>query len=210
MKNTESGRSMIEMICVLAIICMLSVGGLWGYTEVMIRYKLSKAAAQYSQLFAATDQMLETHSFLSSNGMHVAQVLEKMNLLPPGMGGKNGWKDALGNGIELFETLSYYIHYTGNKGTFLLLGEDTATITNCVNVFEIAKNYASSPYFRAAGIFGGYDITLSPDRDCTGSRKCLSKYDTIDFYKVCSDAYQRYVDDPKGEFVQTVIFRALK
>ncbi|MCQ2735010.1 MAG: hypothetical protein MJ212_03555, partial [Alphaproteobacteria bacterium] len=41
-KNNNIGRSMIEMLGVLAIIGVLSVGGIAGYTEAMRKYKVNK------------------------------------------------------------------------------------------------------------------------------------------------------------------------
>ena len=49
MKNIhtqESGRSMIEMLGVLAIIGVLSVGGIAGYSQAMSKYKVSKTTDQ--------------------------------------------------------------------------------------------------------------------------------------------------------------------
>ena len=37
--NNESGRSMIEMLGVLAIIGVLSVGGIAGYSRAMMKYR---------------------------------------------------------------------------------------------------------------------------------------------------------------------------
>ena len=52
MKNTnESGRSMVEMLGVLAIIGVLSIGGIAGYTLAMNRYRANEilnAAAMVS------------------------------------------------------------------------------------------------------------------------------------------------------------------
>ncbi|MBQ3695836.1 MAG: hypothetical protein II938_02565 [Alphaproteobacteria bacterium] len=42
MRNTESGRSMVEMLGVLAIIGVLSVGGIAGYTMAMKNYKANE------------------------------------------------------------------------------------------------------------------------------------------------------------------------
>ena len=42
LKMTERGRSMIEMLGVLAIIGVLSVGGIAGYSKAMYRYKMNK------------------------------------------------------------------------------------------------------------------------------------------------------------------------
>ena len=49
--NQESGRSMVEMLGVLAIIGVLSIGGIAGYTMAMNRYKANEvinAAAMLS------------------------------------------------------------------------------------------------------------------------------------------------------------------
>ncbi|MBR3502350.1 MAG: hypothetical protein IKO06_05545 [Alphaproteobacteria bacterium] len=44
--NKESGRSMIEMLGVLAIIGVLSVGGIAGYSKAMHKYRVNKAIEQ--------------------------------------------------------------------------------------------------------------------------------------------------------------------
>ncbi|MBR3501849.1 MAG: hypothetical protein IKO06_02970 [Alphaproteobacteria bacterium] len=43
---TQSGRSMIEMLGVLAIIGVLSVGGIAGYSKAMTKYRINKAIEQ--------------------------------------------------------------------------------------------------------------------------------------------------------------------
>jgi Tfp pilus assembly protein PilE len=53
MKNiNESGRSMVEMLGVLAIIGVLSVGGIAGYSKAMNKYKINKTTDQLSMLVA--------------------------------------------------------------------------------------------------------------------------------------------------------------
>ncbi len=47
-KNEQSGRSMVEMLGVLAIIGVLSVGGIAGYSKAMAKFKLTKAMDQVS------------------------------------------------------------------------------------------------------------------------------------------------------------------
>ena len=49
----ENGRSMIEMLGVLAIIGVLSVGAMSGYAKAMFKYKLNKQAEQLSTVFNA-------------------------------------------------------------------------------------------------------------------------------------------------------------
>lgn len=52
MNSEQSGRSMVEMLGVLAIIGVLSVGGISGYSKAMAKFKLSKAMDQMSMLVA--------------------------------------------------------------------------------------------------------------------------------------------------------------
>ena len=55
MKNTknENGRSMIEMLGVLAIIGVLSVGGIAGYSKAMHRYRVNKTIDQITYMAGA-------------------------------------------------------------------------------------------------------------------------------------------------------------
>lgn len=46
----QSGRSMIEMLGVLAIIGVLSVGGIAGYSKAMTKFKINKSVDQISQM----------------------------------------------------------------------------------------------------------------------------------------------------------------
>ncbi len=45
-KSVQSGRSMIEMLGVLAIIGVLSVGGIAGYSKAMTKYRINKTIEQ--------------------------------------------------------------------------------------------------------------------------------------------------------------------
>ena len=57
--KSESGRSMVEMLGVLAIIGVLSIGGIAGYTMAMNRFRANEAidmANKYTSLVFAQDQ----------------------------------------------------------------------------------------------------------------------------------------------------------
>ena len=60
MKNNESGRSMVEMLGVLAIIGVLSAGGLAGYSKAMEKHKTNKLKEQI--------QMIATNIITSFQG----------------------------------------------------------------------------------------------------------------------------------------------
>ena len=50
MRRSEKGRSMVEMLGVLAIIGVLSVGGIYGYTVAMNKYKANEVVQAASML----------------------------------------------------------------------------------------------------------------------------------------------------------------
>ena len=50
MRRSEKGRSMVEMLGVLAIIGVLSVGGIYGYTTAMNKYKANEVAQGMSMI----------------------------------------------------------------------------------------------------------------------------------------------------------------
>ena len=49
-RNEEAGRSMVEMLGVLAIVGVLSIGGISGYSKAMAKYKVNKTLDQISML----------------------------------------------------------------------------------------------------------------------------------------------------------------
>jgi len=61
----ESGRSMIEMLGVLAIIGVLSVSGIAGYSKAMQKYRINKAIEQIT-LVAGNVRSLLTNCSTSS------------------------------------------------------------------------------------------------------------------------------------------------
>ena len=52
MKDSQTGRSMIEMLGVIAIIGVLTVGGIAGYTKAMEHFRVNKTANQISYILA--------------------------------------------------------------------------------------------------------------------------------------------------------------
>ena len=56
-KITESGRSMTEMLGVLAIVGVLSVGGIAGYSKAMNQIKINKTISQIMQAYANIQTM---------------------------------------------------------------------------------------------------------------------------------------------------------
>ena len=80
-----TGRSMVEMLGVLAIIGVLSVGAIAGYSKAMMKYKLNQHAVAVNMLInnvLAIKDKLE-HSGDSSTRYNI--LLNKANMLPDGI-----------------------------------------------------------------------------------------------------------------------------
>ena len=69
MKNNETGRSMVEMLGVLAIIGVLSAGGLAGYSKAMFKHKLNSTMDQITMLVTNIRTMYGTQgNYAGLNG----------------------------------------------------------------------------------------------------------------------------------------------
>ena len=78
-KTNESGRSMIEMLGVLAIIGVLSVGGIAGYSKAMNKFKTNKVADNVSMLVANIKTLYAQQN--SYNGLDVNSAIS-MGVVP--------------------------------------------------------------------------------------------------------------------------------
>lgn len=65
-KNFEAGRSMIEMLGVLAIVGVLSVGGIAGYSKAMEKWKTNKVLSEYSYLIYGLMEHLSDYQNLTT------------------------------------------------------------------------------------------------------------------------------------------------
>ena len=69
MRRNETGRSMVEMLGVLAIIGVLSIGALAGFNMAMLRYKTNELANAIDKLFVLIETEAvnaeETHGYIT-------------------------------------------------------------------------------------------------------------------------------------------------
>lgn len=80
----QSGRSMIEMLGVLAIIGVLSVGGIAGYSKAMMQYKINKTADQITQIAGNVHTLFahqKNYSALGSGATNM-NLVKKAKLFP--------------------------------------------------------------------------------------------------------------------------------
>ncbi len=81
-KNEQSGRSMVEMLGVLAIIGVLSVGGIAGYSKAMAKYRINQTLDQISML------VMNIRSLYSASVDYTgltSQVAIQMGIIPRNM-----------------------------------------------------------------------------------------------------------------------------
>lgn len=89
--RSQLGRSMIEMLGVLAVIGLLSVGGIAGYSKAMMNHKISKTIEQINEISArisAYGDQLSSYSGLNN------YTAVRANLMPSGASYKKCEKNA--------------------------------------------------------------------------------------------------------------------
>lgn len=105
-KNNQIGRSMVEMLGVLAIIGVLSVGGIAAYSKAMEKYNLNKLRDQFFQivhnLTTAVASGQETTQLANND------VIDALNILPQEMGAARNCRHALGGRCHIVGVGSGY------------------------------------------------------------------------------------------------------
>ncbi len=192
-----SGRSMVEMLGVLAIIGVLSVGAIAGYSKAMFKYKLNKQAESFNMLLNNAIQIkpqLE-RAFTSTSIRFGADLFDKLNLIPDGMRVEGSTiYDVFHNSIGISY---YYNNQTGNIDYVLHWTMDRANNKTtqraseiCRNMILVAKeNAANLPVLsvRTGQTDGTYDATaLNGDERCTNNRNCLRNATLQQINDMCS------------------------
>ena len=196
----DYGRSMIEMLGVLAIIGVLSVGGIAGYSKAMEKFKVNKLVEEYTNLMFGLMQHIDYFTPLRAEGeyqgrYYLADTIQSLDLVPAGWqkhaSGK-GFMDSSGNMIYT---------YTRNKHiTFdLQLGETKIDDSGSYNIiqsfsnklcFELFNNMLqplhSSLFF--AGIWKNKSagVIYYGDKYCGADDRCLRDMTLSDIQSLCN------------------------
>jgi len=84
--ENENGRSMIEMLGVLAIIGVLSVGGIAGYSKAMQKYRINKAIEQITLIAGNVRTFFASQrSYEGFNSNRYTEIVRKAKLIPEEM-----------------------------------------------------------------------------------------------------------------------------
>ena len=200
------GRSMIEMLGVLAIIGVLSVGGIAGYSKAMEKFKVNKLVEEYSnvifQLLEHKDNLLRSNP---QNQVFLADTMAAMNMVPESWvkQSKIWYKDSQGNNVAAYllngELLSFDMYLGGTTKN-----ESGASVSVNFSVklcTELLNNLAlplSSELFRVTVANSANDwsgTTRYGAKYCgTKDRKCIASSTLSDFQAMC-----KFCDGLDGE-----------
>ena len=187
------GRSMVEMLGVLAIIGVLSVGAIAGYSKAMTKYKLNKQAEQISWLLNA---MYRYKDLLGQNQPWESFVpyLKKLGEIPQEM-----IKD---NSIYLYDSfgMKYSIFTNGCSPTCdytnlsINMSDDYKNFDICNNILETSKAFAeqldniviweSESNTGLDGLIGNVRCGNENNNKCL---KNLTKNNIYDICRLCTD-----------------------
>ena len=117
--TNQSGRSMIEMLGVLAIIGVLSVGGIAGYSKAMMKFKINKTIDQISQIVANTRTL---YARQKNYGNLSKKIMYKANLAPKEMFEGSGSDYTMTNAFGGdFMVANHSLKTMGDKKAFLII-----------------------------------------------------------------------------------------
>ena len=139
------GRSMIEMLGVLAIIGVLSVGGIAGYSKAMEKIKINKTLSTYNTLmfgfFQHIDDIRKIPDDDVSSPYAFSDLLVALELVPPSWRRGGKWlADDFGNRIRIYPNYIEILfeNYTMSK---------SKQISFCREFFyTLAKGYHNELY----------------------------------------------------------------
>ena len=194
-----AGRSMVEMLGVLAIIGVLSVGAIAGYSKAMMKYRLNKQAEQLSTIINAVAiyGMQIKAPKIEHVQIDLLPTLNKLNYIPKEMLKANDQKYA----YDVFNTRIYPLsgynsdwvspngHYTGID-IILDSGKSARDIQICQNILNTTKESHDSVWYIELTSVNGNGATTTVyeyyhgDKYCTD--KCLKDLTVSKMNEFCS------------------------
>ena len=189
-----AGRSMVEMLGVLAIIGVLSVGAIAGYSKAMMKYKLNKQTEQIGSILDYVnihlDDFKRSKTTISAN---MIPLLKKLNVIPQEMIRENtSFKiyDIFGTAIVLQNYTVNNVDYVFEFRLFINKGQKES----CMNLFTIAKAKREqlwrTKFSTVKGETSNDANSAWGDSYCTSGTKCLKDLTVAemeDFCNVCED-----------------------
>ena len=174
---------MIEMLGVLAIIGVLTVGSITGYSRAMRRHLLNKQREQYSYILSAA----ETHRDMldispnSTLPFNLKPIFETFGWIPEEMIKDNSGYiyDVFKNSMYLYSSLQNYI------GLSIHLAKDNPH-EQCVNLYQVIKPYHSFLWITEVETnSSSFANKYYGDKYCGGSLKCIRELTPAKISELC-------------------------
>ena len=150
-KNEQTGRSMVEMLGVLAIIGVLSVGGIAGYSKAMTKFKITKTFDQVSMMVANIRTLYSGQR--NYNGL-ATDIAMDMGVVPAEMEGPAEGEliNAFQGGVEV-----YAVEYNAKAASAFAVSYGNMGREACVQI--ITSDWGSG----ASSGFIGLDVRAGTD-----------------------------------------------
>ena len=188
---------MIEMLGVLAIIGVLSVGGIAGYSKAMEKYKLNKVMSEYSMLvYGILEHIDDFRKYRTQNNLALSNVLEALDVIPSSWhrDDKNDFIDDNGYTIRVFNhygddyegtiTIDFYLggRSFNDSGNLTMAGSFPSKV--CA---EIINNIAVPLHSIMLNVWMyGADYNFYGSSYCGGGKKCLKDVTPAEAQEACS------------------------
>ena len=135
--ENQSGRSMIEMLGVLAIIGVLSVGGIAGYSKAMSKYRINKTIEQISLIVGNIRTFFAPQMNYEGLGLeNTDKILRKAKLVPDEMweDGKDIPQNIFGGNVIVRKTFLPYAGYDDLTGRLFTVGFENISYDACLEL----------------------------------------------------------------------------
>ena len=198
-KNFEKGRSMIEMLGVLAIVGVLSVAGIAGYSKAMEKWKTNKVLSEYSYLiYGLIEHLSDYQNLTTETSKHVGlkAVVVAAGIIPKNWTENNkssiSLYDSEGNMVNVFSqsqrlVVDLYIGslYTKDDGNQV---STNFSVGLCRELFlNLAKPLAET--LHRARLYRSSGLSPNPfwgNKTCNGAdKKCLNSITLSEIDATC-------------------------
>jgi Tfp pilus assembly protein PilE len=195
--DASTGRSMVEMLGVLAIIGILSVGAISGYSKAIMKYKLNKQSEQLTQVLNSITRLAHSFNNIKDN-TRLLPYLIKMNEIPQEMIKNTSVAiyDVFNNTLDAYIQPPSSSDENSVKGVLSLFittsitTKSTENMLMCQNIYNIIKENSGNIYYVYSSSGYGTDDarrgTFWGDNYCYAGAFCLKDLTVENLSEECS------------------------
>lgn len=184
-KLSQTGRSIPEMLGVLAIVGILSVGGIAGYGRAMMKYKLNKQLTQYTAVITGSYQLAQLRDAAGNKNINLTRFMINSGIVPSEMikpGTSNYIWDTLGNQIWIGIESMYFFKLTVSPS-------GKTDVLTCRNILSLSKELSPMLWqtqFRTENApSSNNDNRFFGDNYCTRHVNCLKNLTPPEIVEIC-------------------------